>query len=418
MLLTEELAWRGLLQDISNLKGIDELCRTAPPPVYIGFDPTAPCLHIGNLLQLILLRRAQKLGHTPILLVGGGTGLIGDPSGKQSERTLSSKDQVNQWSEKIRKQAEGYLDFSHVPTKPIVANNADWIQPLSAVELLRDIGKHFPLSMMLNKESVNARLGGEGISFTEFSYMLLQAYDFVELNKRHGCRMQLGGSDQWGNITAGIQLGRKLQLEEFFGITSPLIVDEKGKKFGKTEAGTVWLDPSMTSPYSFYQFWFNISDELAIKALHYFSALQHEEITALQQAHELASHERPIQKQIACEMTELVHGKDELKNAILISNAWFNQSLEQLQNDHFEQIASHLPVFEAKALSENLSQVLTECALTASNSEALRLLKSGGIKVNNSGHKSNSLLGDLPKLHNKWVLLSRGKKKNALIRYA
>jgi tyrosyl-tRNA synthetase len=311
--LIADLEWRGLLKQCSDLEALKEALKT-PQTFYCGFDPTADSLHIGNLLPLMALRRVQEHGHKAIAIVGGGTGLIGDPSGKANERTLNTPETVAEFVKRIEVQIRSIL----VPDKTIIENNADWICKLSAVELLRDVGKHFTIAWMLAKESVAARLES-GISFTEFTYMILQSYDFVVLNERHGCTVQIGGSDQWGNMTAGIDLVRKLRGQHTHVVTFPLITTSSGKKFGKSEAGAIWMDPKKTSPYAFYQFWVNSEDPDVPRFLRQFTLLSHAEIEAIEAEHNANPEQRSGHKRLAAEVTRLVHGEEELQKVILAS---------------------------------------------------------------------------------------------------
>src|SRR6266704_1785566 len=318
----EEFQWRGMLYDASE--GLEEALAHHSITGYIGFDPTAASLHVGSLLPIMSLVRLQQHGHTPIALVGGGTGMIGDPSGKTQERQLLSKELIEFNVEGIRAQLSLFLDFEVKTNRAMLINNADWLVHVRMVDFLRDVGKHFTVNYMLAKESVKRRFEeGEGISFTEFSYILLQAYDFLILYDRYGCTLQMGGSDQWGNILAGIELMRKMRGARGYGMVFPLVTTTSGIKFGKTEAGSVWLDPKLTSPYRFYQFWINTDDRDVVKYLKFFTMLNQEEIAELEAAVEIAPEKREAQKRLAQEVTRVVHGDYELRKAIQASQVLF-----------------------------------------------------------------------------------------------
>src|ERR1700736_5839362 len=315
MNIYEEFQWRGLLYDASE--GLQEALLKESLTGYIGFDPTAASLHVGSLVQIMQLVRLQQYGHRPIALVGGGTGMIGDPSGKTQERQMLSKEQIGFNVEGIRGQLGRFLDFEHKSNPAMLVNNLDWLSPISMIDFLRDVGKHFTVNYMLAKESVRRRYEeGDGISFTEFSYMLLQAYDFVMLYDRYHCTLQLGGSDQWGNIVMGIELLRKLREARGYAMVSPLVTTAAGVKFGKTEAGSVWLDPQLTSPYRFYQFWINTDDRDVVKYLKFFTTLNQAEIAELEAAVEGAPEKRAAQRRLAQEVTRMVHGENELGKAM------------------------------------------------------------------------------------------------------
>src|SRR5687768_1770130 len=326
MTLFEEFEWRGKLYDATD--GAREALAKEQVTAYIGFDPTASSLHVGNLLPIMALARLQRFGHTPIALVGGGTGMIGDPSGKSAERTLMTIEEIDANARAMRAQLERFLDFNGTPNAARMMNNADWLRRIGLLEFLRDTGKHFTVNYMLAKESVKRRLGGdEGISFTEFSYLLLQAHDYLHLHRTTGCTLQMGGSDQWGNIVAGCDLIRKVEGAKAHGVVLPLVTTSAGAKFGKTEAGTVWLDPQRTSPFKFYQFWLNADDRDVIKYLKFFTWLDRDTISALDKATTDAPQQRDAQRTLAREVTTMVHGADELDRAERASKVLFGGSL-------------------------------------------------------------------------------------------
>ncbi|MDU4845859.1 MAG: tyrosine--tRNA ligase, partial [Streptococcus mitis] len=345
----QDLQSRGLIAQTTDIEALDALLNEQKISLYCGFDPTADSLHIGHLLPVLALRRFQQAGHTPIALVGGATGLIGDPSFKAAERKLNTEDTVQQWVDKIRKQVAPFLDFNCGDNSAIAANNYDWFGGMNVLTFLRDIGKHFSVNAMLNKESVKQRIERDdvGISFTEFAYSLLQGYDFAELNKRHGAVLEIGGSDQWGNITAGIDLTRRLHQKQVFGLTLPLVTKSDGTKFGKTEGGAVWLNAKKTSPYQFYQFWLKVADADVYKFLKYFTFLSIEEIDAIE-AKDKASGTKPeAQRILAEEMTRLIHGEEALAAAQRISESLFAEDQSHLTESDFEQLAlDGLPTFE------------------------------------------------------------------------
>lgn len=337
----EEFGWRGLVAQISDREGLSAHLGEGSRTVYCGFDPTADSLHIGSLVPLLALQRLQKMGHRPIILVGGATGLIGDPSFRADERSLNTKEIVGEWVQKIRKQVEPYVSFEG-NNAALLVNNLDWTQSLDVITFLREIGKHFSVNAMIARDSVRTRLDreGQGISFTEFSYMLLQGMDFLELARRHNCTLQIGGSDQWGNIVSGIDLIRRVMQRQSFGLTLPLVTRADGGKFGKTAVGTVWLDPVRTSPYTFYQFWLNASDADVINYLKYFTFLSAEEIGALSRASLESPHRRTAQHRLAELVTRLVHGLDGLRRATRISESLFAGELQRFTVEDLEQLST------------------------------------------------------------------------------
>jgi tyrosyl-tRNA synthetase len=384
--LFDELSWRGLVHQ--HTEAVPELLARERVTAYIGFDPTAASLHVGSLLTVMGLARLQRFGHTPIAIVGGGTGMIGDPSGKSQERVLLTNEQVEANVRGIRAQLERFLDFGTAANAARIVNNADWLAAIDLLTFLRDAGKHFTVNSLLQKESVARRLDSEeGISFTEFSYVLLQAYDFVQLFDRYGCRLQLGGSDQWGNITAGIDLIRKVRGARAHGLVWPLMTTAAGTKFGKTEAGTVWLDPARTSPFKFYQFWLNTDDRDVVRHLKSFTFLERPAIEEIAAAHRDAPERRDAQRMLAAEMTMRVHGADALARAARASGLLFGEDITTLP------AADVLEVFEdvpstALAASEmergvGVVDLVARTALAPSKSEARRLVQAGGVYVNN-----------------------------------
>jgi tyrosyl-tRNA synthetase len=385
--IIEELRWRGLLYDASE--GVEELLSRERVTLYNGFDPTADSLHVGHLVPLIGLARFQRFGHTPIALAGGGTGLIGDPSGKTSERQLLSKAQVEVNVEAIKGQLARFLDFEATDNRARLVNNIDWLAPISMMDFLRDVGKHLTVNYMLAKDSVKSRLGSEtGISFTEFSYMLLQSYDFVHLFEHEGCRLQTGGSDQWGNITAGVELIRRGQGQRAYGLVYPLITKADGTKFGKSEGGTVWLDPKRTSSYRFYQFWYNTDDADVVRYLKFFTWLTRVEVGELEQAQASHPERREAQQRLAREMTRMLHGEEALARAEEASRALFGGELADLGatevQDIFEEVpASTLPRYELEGEGLALIDLLVRAGVATSKSDARRTVEGGGAYVNN-----------------------------------
>ena len=384
MTLFEEFEWRGKLYDATD--GAREALAKEQVTAYIGFDPTASSLHVGNLLPIMALARLQRFGHTPIALVGGGTGMIGDPSGKSAERTLMTIEDIDANARAIRTQLERFLDFKTSPNAARMINNADWLRKIGLLEFLRDTGKHFTVNYMLAKESVKRRLGGdEGISFTEFSYLLLQAHDYLHLHRTTGCTLQMGGSDQWGNIVAGCDLVRKVEGTKAHGVVLPLVTTSAGAKFGKTEAGTVWLDAQRTSPFKFYQFWLNTDDRDVIKYLKFFTWLDRDTIAALEKATSDAPQQRDAQRTLAREVTTMVHGVDELDRAERASKVLFGGSLSDASVEDilmvFEDVQS-VTMTKAELDQLTTAELVTRTLLAASKGEATRLIKQGGIYMN------------------------------------
>jgi tyrosyl-tRNA synthetase len=416
--LIADLKWRGLFSQSTDEKALAEALKK-PTTLYIGFDPTAPSLHVGNLVVLLALRRFQLAGHIPIALVGGATGLIGDPSGKNEERTLNTTDVVAAWVERIREQVSKYLDFQAKPNAAIVANNLDWTSPLSAIEFLRDIGKHFSVNQMLAKDSVASRLEAGGISYTEFSYQVLQSYDFLELYRRHNCTLQLGGSDQWGNIVAGLDLIRRVESGSGHALTIPLLAKADGSKFGKTAGGAIWLDPEMTSPYAFFQYWLNTDDQDVINFLKVFSFKSRDEIEALEKAHSENPGAREAHRALARELTSIVHSEDICNRVELAARALFGQGeLSDLDEATLASALAELPRTTVKS-SEPIPtwvDLLAATGVVDSKSAARRIVKEGGAYLNNtkiSGEdfapqKSDFLCG-------KYAVLRKGKRDLAAV---
>ena len=383
----DELEWRGLIYD--GTEGVREHLAENKVTLYIGFDPTAKSLHVGSLLQIMALARMQKAGHRPIGVVGGGTGLIGDPSGKTAERQLLTREKVQENLDGIREQLSRFLDFDSEENGAMVIDNGDWLCSISLIDFLRDIGKHFTVNYLMAKDSVKNRMEGEqGLSFTEFSYSLLQSYDFVELLDRHECTLQMGASDQWGNITAGTELIRKLRQRKAYGLVSPLVTSSTGVKFGKTESGAVWLDADLTSPYEFYQFWLNVADADVIKYLKFFTWFDQDQIAELEAKHNEAPQTRDAHRALAQEVTRMVHGQDALDLAEKSSKVLFGGDFEGMAAKDVLGIFGDVPStsfegerFDGDGLS--LVDLLVECGLAPSKGQARRLIKDGGIYVNN-----------------------------------
>jgi tyrosyl-tRNA synthetase len=418
--LLDELQWRGLLYQHTD--EVADVLDSGPVGGYIGFDPTAPSLHVGNLLVIMLLVQLQRHGHRPVALVGGGTGLIGDPSGKASERPLAEPDMVASNAAQIRKQLERFLDFSG-PNAARVIDNAEWLVELRAVEFMRDVGKHFTVNYMLQKDAVKGRMEG-GISYTEFSYMLLQAYDFLELRRRHDVRLQMGGSDQWGNITAGIELIRRTLGADAHAVTAPLITTSAGTKFGKTEAGAVWLDPALTTPYKFYQFWINIDDRDAPRYLRYFTTLDRSRIEELDR--ELAAHpeQRGTQRTLAHEVTLLVHGDKAVGAAEEVSELLFGGAdPKALSRDALLALQLEIPVFTVEPKDAFTTFDIVEAtlvgpdALFPSKGDMRRMLQQGGVYLNGrrlGAEREPLATEDL--LAGEFVLVRKGAKSYGLVK--
>jgi len=409
----EELKWRGLISQSTDEAELSKNLNSSSLTFYIGFDPTAASLHLGNLVQLLVMRRLQLAGHKPIVLIGGSTGLVGDPR-PTAERVLNDKDTVNSWVEKLSKQASKFLEFEGSNSASLV-NNMDWTQSLSAIDFLREIGKHFRVGKMLAKDAVSARLNSEhGISYTEFSYQILQGYDFLELFQRHGCTMQIGGSDQWGNLTSGSDLIHKVTGKSAHLLATPLITNSDGKKFGKSEGNAVWLDESMTSPYAFYQFWLNVEDADVIDRLKVFTFLTKQEIAELAKKVESEPHLREAQRTLALEVTRIVHSSQAAEAAIEASKALFGQAdLKDLSEADLRSALAELPSVTAP-LGSSISQLLVDCGLEASVSAARRAIREGGVYLNNE-KVLDETQGLDQMLHGNIAVLRRGKKTLAAV---
>jgi tyrosyl-tRNA synthetase len=411
--LWEELKWRGLVALSTDEQELSKHLNSGKLTFYIGFDPTAPSLHLGNLVQLLVMRRLQLAGHSPIVLIGGSTGLVGDPR-PTAERQLNTKETVSEWVEKLSTQASRFLDFSGSNPATLV-NNLDWTAPLSAIDFLREIGKHFRVGKMLSKEAVSARLNSEhGISYTEFSYQILQGYDFLELLRRHNCTLQIGGSDQWGNLTSGSDLIHKVEAKSVHLMATPLITNSDGKKFGKSEGNAIWLDSKLTSPYAFYQFWLNVEDADVIDRLKVFTFLTKDQIEDLAKQVAAEPHLREAQRALALEVTSLVHSPEEAAGAIQASKALFGQAeLTELSEADLLSALAELPSAKA-AKGTSIAQLLVETGLESSVSAARRAIKDGGVYLNNEKVADEAAVFDQVLVGN-CAVLRRGKKTLAAI---
>ncbi len=414
----DDLEWRRMIADHTDQDDLRTALSDGPVTFYGGFDPTAPSLHFGNLVLLVTMRRLQQAGHRPIGLVGGATGLVGDPSGRSSERTLNDPQVIEGWVDRIRSQVERYLDFSGSNAAMIV-NNLDWTAQMSAIDWLRDIGKHFSVSRMLAKEAVSARLEAGGISYTEFSYQIMQAVDYLELYRRHGCTLQLGGSDQWGNLTAGVDLIRRVEGVTAHALATPLITRPDGQKFGKSEGSTLWLDPDRTAPFAFYQWFLNVDDSVVGTYLRVFSFRSRDEIEALETASSEHPEQRSAQRALAVEVTELVHGADATRAAVEASEALFGGGdLQALDAATLEAAFADLPratVAVGEAIPSVLD-LLIESGLAASRGQARRVIADGGAYVNNIRVTDEAAVptGE-DMLAGRWLLLRRGKRSLAVV---
>lgn len=420
-----ELAWRGLLNQTTDDKNLASWFMEKPRTVYIGFDPTADSLHVGHLLQVMILRRFQKAGHKPIALVGGATGMIGDPSGKSAERNLLSVETLQKNVNAMEKQLSRFLEFGSGSNSAVMVNNYDWMGKFSFLEFLRDVGKHFPVNVMLGKDSVKSRLerADSGLSYTEFSYMLLQAYDFVYLYDNYGCEVQAGGSDQWGNITAGIDLARRMRSVQVHGLTCPLLTKSDGTKMGKTESGALWLDAAKTSPYQFYQYWINLADADVGKCLRYLTDLDRETIESIEAQHAQSPEKREAQKRMASEITRLVHGEEGLASAVRATNILFGEEIANLSDAELTDIFADVPsrdMSRSLLTGEGLNFVdaLVEAGLSKSKGEARRTITQGGAYMNNRRADDPEMKLGKDSLASETVLVLRtGKKNYALLRF-
>lgn len=418
--LIQDLQARGLIAQMTDAKALDELLAKESVTLYCGFDPTADSLHLGHLVPVLVLKRFQEAGHKPIALVGGATGMIGDPSFKATERKLNTPDVVAGWVENIRGQVAPFLSFEG-KNAAIMANNYDWFGGMGALDFLRDIGKHFSVNAMIKKESVQQRLNRDeqGISYTEFSYSLLQGYDFAELYRRHACILQIGGSDQWGNITAGTDLTRRLHQQQAFGLTLPLVTKSDGTKFGKTESGAIWLDARKTSPYAFYQFWMNTADADVYKFLRYFTFLSVAEIEAIEAADKASGQKPEAQRILAEQATRLVHGQAALEAAQRISQSLFSGSLEALTESDFEQLAQDgVPGLALEKSATGLLDAIVASGLSKSKSEARSFVQSGSVSLNGVKVEAiDHLFSESERRFGRFTLLRRGKKNYAMLRW-
>ncbi|RED65576.1 tyrosyl-tRNA synthetase [Cohnella lupini] len=415
--LLEELEYRGLIHQTTNREALQEKLAKERIVLYCGFDPTADSLHIGHLLPVLLLRHFQLAGHNPIALVGGGTGLIGDPSGRSTERSLNTSDTVAEWTERLKGQLSRFLDFNSDEGGAKLVSNYDWIAPLDIITFLRDIGKHFTVNYMLAKDSVDSRLAN-GISFTEFSYMILQSYDFYRLLADHGCSLQIGGSDQWGNITAGLDLIGKMGGGNAYGLTFPLVTKSDGKKFGKSESGAVWLDRNKTSVYAFYQFWINTDDNDAIKFLKYFTFLDRDRIAELESELATRPEKRAAQRELAREVTRLVHGEEAVASAEKITEALFSGDVTQLSEAELVEALQDMPTSVVNEEEIPLMDLLIATNAAPSRRQARQDIESGAVYLN--GQRETGLEFVITKeqrLHGKYIVLRRGKKNYFLVRF-
>ncbi len=424
--LLDDLKARGLVSQMTGEGALAGYLASAPRTLYCGFDPTADSLHIGSLVPLLTLRRFQRAGHRPVALVGGATGLIGDPSGKSRERNLNTPEVVAGWTDKLRGQVAKFVDFDCADNAALIVNNLEWTADLKVLDFLRSVGKHFSVNSMIHKESVRQRIerAGEGISYTEFTYMILQSFDFAELYKKHGCTLQIGGSDQWGNITGGVDLARRLYGGVVYGLTLPLVTKADGSKFGKTEAGTIWLDPAKTSPYAFYQFWLNTADADVYRFLRYFTFIPVDRIREIEDRDGVVQGRRQAQRILAEEMTRLVHGEASLSAAERITAALFNGALTDLSEGDFEQLAlDGLPSSElaVAALDQPLTTILASCGMVKAAREAKDALGRNAVWINGGakGIVDNMRASDCfardKAMFGRFFLVKLGKRKHHLL---
>ncbi len=428
MNFVDELKWRGMIHDI--MPGTEEVLEKEMSAGYVGFDPTADSLHIGHLVSVMILKHFQTAGHRPIALIGGATGMIGDPSGKSQERNLMDEKTLRHNQESIKKQLAKFLDFeSDIPNRALMVNNYDWMSKFSFLDFVRDIGKHITVNYMMSKDSVKKRLGSEskqGMSFTEFSYQLVQGYDFLNLYKEYNCKIQMGGSDQWGNIVTGTELIRRKEGGEAFAMTCPLITKSDGTKFGKTESGNVWLDPERTSPYKFYQFWLNVSDDDAAKYMKIFTMLKQDEIEALVGEHEKQAHLRVLQKRLAEEMTIMVHSEADYNTSVEASGILFGkgttETLKKLDEKTFLSVFEGVPTFDVdRSIIEKGVNVTDLCSehtqIFSSKGEMRRLVSGGGVSINKTKLQDTELtISTSDLLNNMYILVQKGKKNYYIVR--
>lgn len=418
--ILQDLNNRGLIQQTTDFEGLEQQLKEEQVTLYCGFDPTADSLHIGHLLPITILKRFQQAGHRPIALIGGGTGMIGDPSGRTSERTLNDEQVVHGYAEGIRNQLAGILNFDAEENAAIARNNHDWLSKVTIIDFLRDAGKHFTVNYMLAKDSVASRIE-HGISFTEFSYMLLQSYDFLQLYEQENCTLQLGGSDQWGNITAGLEFIRRSRGDEdikAFGLTVPLITKADGTKFGKTAGGAVWLDPEKTSPYEFYQFWYNTDDRDVVKFLNYFTFLEKAELDALAEEAEANPGARQAQKRLAEEITKMVHGEAALEQAIKISEALFSGDVKVLTAAEIEQGFKDVPTFETEKTDVQLVDLLVEAKISPSKRQAREDITNGAIYINGDRNQDvQHTVTEADRLEDTFTIIRRGRRNYFLVHF-
>lgn len=418
--LIEDLKWRGLLYQQTDAEGMEKLLNEEKVSLYVGVDPTADSMHIGHIVPMLTLRRFQKAGHRPILLVGGATGMIGDPSGRSTERNLLTAEQIDHNVAGIKKQLQRIFDFSADENGAQLVNNYEWVGKLSAIEFLRDYGKLININYMLNKDTISSRLE-TGLSFTEFTYTLIQGIDFNHLYDHFGARIQVGGSDQWGNITTGLEVIRKTHDEDAkaFGITIPLVTKSDGTKFGKTAGGAVWLDPEKTSPYEFYQFWLNAADADVVKYLKIFTFLTREEIEGLAQKVETEPHLREAQKTLASEMTKLIHGEEGLEQALRITAALFSGDLKSLSADEMKVAFSGVPSVELKKEDKNIVDLLVEAKISSSKRQAREDVTNGAISINGEKVKDLDYVIDTKdRMEDSFAIIRRGKKKYHMVKFS
>lgn len=423
MNILEELEWRGLINQVTDRDRLEELLNKESIKLYCGFDPTGDSLHIGHLVPIIMLKRFQQAGHKPIALVGGGTGMIGDPSGRSTERSLNSEEVVMGYAASLQRQIGHLVQFGEGENPVVSRNNHDWLSNMTFIEVLRDAGKHFSINYMLAKDAVSSRIES-GITYTEFSYMLLQSIDYMKLYEEEGCQLQIGGSDQWGNITAGMELIRRTREDldeavDVFGLTVPLITKADGTKFGKTAGNAIWLDPEKTTPYEFYQFWYNTDDRDVVRFLRYFTFLSKEEIEELEEEVKTQPEKRIAQKRLAEEMTKMVHSEEALRQAIKISDALFSGNLKELSADDIKQGFKDVPTYQTDKEDVELVDLLVEANISSSKRQAREDIKNGAIYIN--GEREQEINYEITKddrLEDVFTLIRRGKKKYTLIDFS
>ncbi|KHE68504.1 tyrosine--tRNA ligase [Halobacillus sp. BBL2006] len=421
MEVLKDLHQRGLVNQITDEEGLTKHLEENQVTLYCGFDPTADSLHIGHLLPVLMLKRFQQAGHRPIALVGGGTGMIGDPSGRSSERQLNEASVVKEFSEKIKQQLAKILNFDEGENAAVARNNHEWLSQMTIIDFLRDTGKHFGVNYMLAKDSVESRIE-QGISFTEFSYMILQSLDFQKLYEKENCTLQIGGSDQWGNITAGLELLRRTAAGEqevkAYGMTMPLITKADGTKFGKTAGGAVWLDPEKTSPYEFYQFWINADDRDVIRFLKFFTFLSMEEIAELEKEVENQPEKRVAQRRLAEEMTKLVHDEEALNQAERITEALFSGDIKALSGKEIEQGFKDVPAFTSEVKDPQLLDLLVEAGISSSKRQAREDISNGAIYINGERNQDmKHTINENDRIEDRFTIIRRGKKKYFLVRF-